>query len=159
MASAEVDTEVGNTKKPAANAGFFFTTSRASPALACNQRPPCCALRTNVRHRADVRFGSWPCTHSQDHNRNGAMKLRCLPYPQERHLQFRCSSPLCWMRPNQAALAAFSFLDFGGRFGSGCVLRTASVSISRNSALVFGGSRVGLCHWVIDAMWGCRRQN
>ena len=50
------------------------------------------------------------------------------------------------IRPNQGALAAFSFLDFVGRFGSGCVLRTASVSISRNSALVFGGSRVGFCH-------------
>jgi hypothetical protein len=28
------------------------------------------------------------------------------------------------------------------------VLRTASVSISRSSALVFGGSRLGGCHWV-----------
>ncbi|MFY9956468.1 hypothetical protein [Bradyrhizobium sp.] len=46
--------------------------------------------------------------------------------------------------------AAKSFLVFGGGFGSGCVLRTASVSISRSSAFVFGGSRVKvLCHWVI----------
>ena len=35
-----------------------------------------------------------------------------------------------------------SLLAFDGRSGSGCVLRTASVSISRSSALVFGGSRV-----------------
>jgi hypothetical protein len=35
-----------------------------------------------------------------------------------------------------------SLLALDGRSGSGCVLRTASVSISRSSALVFGGSRV-----------------
>jgi hypothetical protein len=40
------------------------------------------------------------------------------------------------------------------------VLRTASVSISRSSAFVFGCTRVKvLCHWVMDSMWGCRRQN
>jgi hypothetical protein len=57
--------------------------------------------------------------------------------------------------------AAKSFLVFGRRFGSsGCVLRTASVSISRSSAFVFGCSRVKVfCHWVIDYMWGCRRVN
>jgi hypothetical protein len=45
----------------------------------------------------------------------------------------------------QAAAAAI-FLTFGGRFGPwsalGCVLRTASVSIWRSSAFVFGGSLV-----------------
>jgi hypothetical protein len=42
--------------------------------------------------------------------------------------------------------AATSLLALGGRSGSGgcAVLRTASVSISRNSALVFAGSRVDL---------------
>jgi hypothetical protein len=52
--------------------------------------------------------------------------------------------------------AAKSFLVFGGRFGSsGCVLRTASVSMSRNSALVFAGSRVNVfCHWIVDSVWG-----
>jgi ribosomal protein S17E len=34
-----------------------------------------------------------------------------------------------------------SFSVFGRRFGSDCVLRTASVSISRSSAFVFGGAR------------------
>jgi hypothetical protein len=55
-----------------------------------------------------------------------------------------------------AALAAISFGAFGERFGSGCaVLRTASVSISRSSAFVFGASRVKvLCHWVMYYMWG-----
>jgi hypothetical protein len=38
-------------------------------------------------------------------------------------------------------------------------LRTASVSISRSSALVFFGSRAGFCHSVMDSMWGCRRGN
>jgi hypothetical protein len=38
-------------------------------------------------------------------------------------------------------------------------LRTASVSISRSSALVLVGSRVyDFCHWVIDPMWECPRQ-
>jgi hypothetical protein len=55
--------------------------------------------------------------------------------------------------------AAKSFLVFGGCFVSGCVLRTASLSISRSSAFVFGGSRAGLCHWVMNYMWGCRRVN
>jgi hypothetical protein len=41
-----------------------------------------------------------------------------------------------------ARLSPRSLLAFDGRSGSGCVLRTASVSISRSSALVFGGSRV-----------------
>jgi hypothetical protein len=45
------------------------------------------------------------------------------------------------------------------RLFSACVLRTASVSISRSSALVFGGSRLGGCHWVMDSMWGCDRKN
>ena len=50
-----------------------------------------------------------------------------------------------------------SLLDFDCRFGSGCVLRTASASISRSSALLFGGSRVkDFCHWVIHSIWGCR---
>jgi hypothetical protein len=44
------------------------------------------------------------------------------------------------------AAPAAIFLAFGTRFGpwsaQGCVLRTASVSIWRSSAFVFGGSRV-----------------
>jgi hypothetical protein len=62
---------------------------------------------------------------------------------------------------NQPPLAlAAIFLAFDGRFRSGCVLRTASVRISRSSAFVFGGSRVKvLCHWVMDSMWGCRTGN
>ena len=39
------------------------------------------------------------------------------------------------------------------------MLRTASVNISRNSALVFGGSRVKVfVHVAINTMWGCRRE-
>jgi hypothetical protein len=55
------------------------------------------------------------------------------------------------LKENQGAVALATTSAFGGRFGSpGCVLRTASVSISRSSAFVFGGSRVKvLCHWVI----------
>jgi hypothetical protein len=45
-----------------------------------------------------------------------------------------------------------SFLDFAGFLGSGWVFRTASASISRSSDLVFGGSRVGFCHWVIGCI-------
>jgi Domain of unknown function DUF29 len=53
-----------------------------------------------------------------------------------------------------------SLSAFGGRFGSGWVLRTASVSISRSSALVLVGSRVkDFCHVATENMWGCQRQN
>ena len=52
-----------------------------------------------------------------------------------------------------------SFLACGRRFGSDCVLRTASVSISRSSAFVFGGARGVFCHWVMDTMWGCGGAN
>jgi hypothetical protein len=52
-----------------------------------------------------------------------------------------------------------SFLACGRRFGSDCVLRTASVSISRSSAFVFGGARGVFCHWVMDTIWGCGREN
>jgi hypothetical protein len=37
------------------------------------------------------------------------------------------------------------------------VLRTASVSISRSSAFVFGRTRGVFCHWVMESMWGCGR--
>ena len=46
-----------------------------------------------------------------------------------------------------------SYLAFGRRFGSDCVLRTASVSISRSSAFVFNGSCGVFCHWLMDSMW------
>ena len=46
---------------------------------------------------------------------------------------------------------------FDGCFVSACVLRTASASISRSSALVFGGSRVkDFCHCAIQFIWGFR---
>ena len=59
------------------------------------------------------------------------------------------------------AAAAGMLLGFGRRFGPwsalGCVLRTASASIWRSSAFVFGGSRVKLdcCQLAMDSMWGC----
>jgi hypothetical protein len=50
-------------------------------------------------------------------------------------------------------------LGFGGGFGSGfAVFREASASISRSSAFVFGGLRVGFL-WVMYNMWGCGREN
>jgi hypothetical protein len=53
-------------------------------------------------------------------------------------------------KEDQGVCCLIRDFGFGGRFGSGCVLRTASASISRSSAFVFGGSRVKvLCHWVI----------
>jgi hypothetical protein len=64
------------------------------------------------------------------------------------------------LKENQGVCCLIRDFGFGGRFGSGCVLRTASESISRSSAFVFGCTRVKvLCHWVMDSMWGCRRQN
>ncbi len=63
-----------------------------------------------------------------------------------------------WAAPAAVVLA------FGRRFGPRpelgcCVLRTASVSISRSSALVLVGSRVyDFCHCVIADMWERRRQ-
>jgi hypothetical protein len=42
------------------------------------------------------------------------------------------------------AVVAASLLALDARFGSGCVLRTASASISYSSALVFFGSRLGV---------------
>jgi hypothetical protein len=46
----------------------------------------------------------------------------------------------------------------GSRSGSlsGWVLRTACVSISRSSALVFAGSRCGGFHEVIKSMWALK---
>jgi hypothetical protein len=52
-----------------------------------------------------------------------------------------------------------SFSAFGRRFDSGCVLRTASVSISRSTAFVFGGSRGVLCQMVMEDMWGWGGEN
>jgi hypothetical protein len=70
---------------------------------------------------------------------------------------------MAWHAYSTQAAPAAIVLAFGRRFGPwsepGCVLRTASVSISRSSALVLVGSRVyDFCHWVIDPMWECRRQ-
>jgi hypothetical protein len=45
-------------------------------------------------------------------------------------------------------------LSWPRRSFSACVLRTASASISRSSALVFGGSRLGGCHCVMNSKWG-----
>src|ERR1039458_2208729 len=66
----------------------------------------------------------------------------------------------CTRVMSQAAFLPRSlFALLGGRFVSGCaVLRTASVSISRSWALVFGGSRLGGCHVLINSMWGCGRE-
>jgi hypothetical protein len=48
---------------------------------------------------------------------------------------------------------------FRWRFRSSCVLRTASVNISRSSALVLGGCRVlDFCQFAIHPIWGCAGQ-
>jgi hypothetical protein len=60
------------------------------------------------------------------------------------------------LRAQPHAGSAASLLALGARFGSGCVLRTASASISYSSALVFFGSRLGGCHCVMIYMWGRR---
>ena len=61
-----------------------------------------------------------------------------------------------------SAVLAAILLACGRRFGPGpepgCVLRTASVSIWRSSAFVFGGARVKLDFWVMITMWGCLRE-
>jgi hypothetical protein len=51
------------------------------------------------------------------------------------------------------------FFAFGKGLASvwSCVLRTASASISRSSALVFAGWRGVGFHEVISCMWGCGR--
>lgn len=46
-----------------------------------------------------------------------------------------------------------SLLGSRDGFGSGWVLRTACVSISRSSFLVLGGSRVGFRHCAMDSIW------
>jgi hypothetical protein len=56
---------------------------------------------------------------------------------------------------NASRRGALALALLGRRLGAGCVLRTASASISCSSALVFGGSRV-FCHVAMDSMWGCR---
>jgi hypothetical protein len=74
----------------------------------------------------------------------------------------RPSRGSCTRVMSQAAFLPRSlFALLGGRFVSGCaVLRTASASISRSWALVFGGSRVNaFVHVAIDNMWGCWREN
>jgi hypothetical protein len=63
---------------------------------------------------------------------------------------------------SQAASLPRSLLACCRRLFSAWVLRTASASISRSSALVFGGSRVDfhwVVYWVIYRMWGWRGQN
>ena len=106
---------------------------------------PCVRRDDPLRDRA--RPPLYQRTAEVGHMRREARKIRQL----RRHVYST------WAAPAAIVLA------FGRRFGPwlelGCVLRTASVSISRSSALVLVGSRVyDFCHCAIDNMWERRRQ-